>query len=411
MNRKSTVSANGRKDASRKTEKPRPDFPLFQHQCGRWARKIRGKFHYFQKVKEDPQGDASLADYLDAKDDLYAGRPAQLDRDALTVGDLCNQFIASKRIDLDAGKLSPRTFVDYDRVCRRLIEAFGRTRAVTSLGPTDFEKLYAALVSSYSVNTVSSEITMSRSVFKYAAESDLIDKAVKFGPKFKVPSKQEKRKAKARSRQQNGHKMFDAAEVRRMLDAAGPQLKAMILLGCNGGLGNSDCADLPMSALDLEGAWLDYPRPKTGIDRRIPLWPETVAALRAVIAKRKAPADPADADIVFVTKYGQRWVRYAIVEERKFGKVSIRPKQDDAIAKETAKLLRDLGLKRHGVGFYALRHLFETVAGDSKDQVAVDAIMGHIDGSMAAEYRERISDDRLRAVVETVRAWLFPAAE
>jgi hypothetical protein len=42
------------------------------------------------------------------------------------------------------------------------------------------------------------------------------------------------------------------------------QLRAMILLGINCGLGNSDCAGLSHSHLDLERGWLDYPRVKTG---------------------------------------------------------------------------------------------------------------------------------------------------
>lgn len=80
----------------------------------------------------------------------------------------------------------------------------------------------------------------------------------------------------------------------------------------------------------------------------------------------------------------------------------------DAINLEFNKLLRSLKLKRHGVAFYALRHTFETVAGESQGQVAVNAIMGHVDESMAGLYREGISDERLQAVVDTVRAWLFP---
>ena len=34
--------------------------------------------------------------------------------------------------------------------------------------------------------------------------------------------------------------------------------------------------------------------------------------------------------------------------------------------------------------------------------------MGHVDSSMAGVYRERISDERLRAVVYTVHSWLWP---
>jgi hypothetical protein len=56
---------------------------------------------------------------------------------------------------------------------------------------------------------------------------------------------------------------------------------------------------------------------------------------------------------------------------------------------------------------YGLRRTFETIGGESRDQVAVDVIMGHARGDMASVYRERISDERLRAVVEHVRQWLF----
>jgi hypothetical protein len=42
-------------------------------------------------------------------------------------------------------------------------------------------------------------------------------------------------------------------------------LKAMILLGINCGFGNSDCAALPQKPLDLDGGWVRFDRPKTGI--------------------------------------------------------------------------------------------------------------------------------------------------
>ena len=70
-------------------------------------------------------------------------------------------------------------------------------------------------------------------------------------------------------------------------------------------------------------------------------------------------------------------------------------------------MLHKLGLKRPRLGFYGLRHGFETIAGENGDQIAVDAVMGHVPKGMGANYRERISDDRLRRVVEFVRQWLF----
>ncbi len=56
-------------------------------------------------------------------------------------------------------------------------------------------------------------------------------------------------------------------------------------------------------------------------------------------------------------------------------------------------MLRKRELKRIGVSFYALRHAFETTAGESRDQVAVNSIMGRVDSTMASPYRERISND------------------
>jgi integrase len=167
----------------------------------------------------------------------------------------------------------------------------------------------------------------------------------------------------------------------------------MILLGVNCGFGNADVGTLPLSGLDLAGGWLSYHRPKTGVDRRCPLWPETVTAIREALAERPEPKDPADAGLVFVTSHGGRWAKDT---------------NDNPISKEVAKLLKALKLHHgRGLGFYTLRHVFETVGGEAKDQVAVDHIMGHAREDMASVYREAISDVRLRAVAEHVRACLF----
>jgi hypothetical protein len=60
-----------------------------------------------------------------------------------------------------------------------------------------------------------------------------------------------------------------------------------------------------------------------------------------------------------------------------------------------------------------LRHTFETIGGESRDQPAVDHIMGHAPqaNDMSAVYREKISDERLRAVVQRVHTWLFGTQE
>ncbi len=73
------------------------------------------------------------------------------------------------------------------------------------------------------------------------------------------------------------------------------------------------------------------------------------------------------------------------------------------------KLLRKLGLHRPGLGFYALRHTFQTVGQKTLDKDAVRYIMGHVDDArdMGAVYNEeRPSDERLREVTDHVRDWL-----
>jgi integrase len=79
----------------------------------------------------------------------------------------------------------------------------------------------------------------------------------------------------------------------------------------------------------------------------------------------------------------------------------------DAVACEFSKVLKTLGIKRHRLGFYGLRHTFRTIADEVRDSPAVDRVMGHTDGSMADAYRERIEDRRLKCVADHVRAWVF----
>ncbi|HVJ66483.1 MAG TPA: hypothetical protein VM510_00790 [Caulifigura sp.] len=56
--------------------------------------------------------------------------------------------------------------------------------------------------------------------------------------------------------------------------------------------------NLQKGHLDLARSRLEMPRVKTAIDRICPLWPETVAAIKAAIAVRPDPKSPDDDDSV-----------------------------------------------------------------------------------------------------------------
>lgn len=410
---KSTQTARRRK-ANGKPSKPYPDFPLFPHASGRWAKKINGKLEYFGRwgnksagkiiPVDDVKGSAmeAVKRYEWQREALYDGRtPTPIDQSGYTIRDLCNAFLTSKKHKVDSGELSPHTFTDYRRACEQLIGQFGRTRRVDDLQPADFEAFRAKLAKGASVVTLKNSVNRCRIVLKFAYDQGEIDRPVKFGQSFDQPASKVIRKA----RNEAGENIFTRAEILEILDACDPFMLAMVLLGINGGLGNSDVANLPQSAIVKHGqtTCLEYPRPKTEIKRLIPLWPETVSALNEAIAKRPKPKDPADAGMCFITINGNRWMRTkpGKTDPNKFVTVN-------TVAGHFSKILKRLNINgRKRLGFYTLRHCFETIAGESKDQVAVDAIMGHADPSMAAVYRAWISEGRLQAVTDHVREWLF----
>src|SRR5712671_4855382 len=87
---------------SEKPTKPYPDFPLFPHATKRWAKKIRGKMHYFGPWA-DP--DAALKKYLEEKDALHAGRKPREATEGLTVKVLANTFLNHKQSLLDTSEI------------------------------------------------------------------------------------------------------------------------------------------------------------------------------------------------------------------------------------------------------------------------------------------------------------------
>ncbi len=369
-----------------KPKKPYPNFPLFPHATRRWAKKIRQEMHYFGSWADG--WEAALKLYQEQRDDLHAGRKPRKASDGSTIMDLLNRFLEFKKIMVGSGELSPRTYADYNRTADLISDAFGCQRQVSDLGSDDFEKFRESLAKTRGPVALGNEIQRIRVFFKYAYDASLIEKPIRYGPGFKRPSKKTLRLHRAAG----GICMFTAGEIRRLMAAASVQVRAMILLGINCGFGNADVGMLPMAALDLKEGWVNHPRPKTGINRRCPLWPETLEAIKEALEERPTPKHEAHAGLLFITKYGAGWFK----------------DDDRTLSKKMAKLLRELSINgRRRLNFYALRHTFRTVADETRDQPAIDFIMGHARNDMADAYRERIGDDRLQAVVDHVRVWLF----
>jgi integrase len=375
-----------------KANKPYPDYPLTQHPNGQWCKRIRGKLYYF-----GTEPDAALELYKLQCDDLYAGRTPRRSPDDLTVEDICNLFLEAKRQLVLSGRLRQRTWRGYQLHCRHMCGIIGNLVA-EHLTPVDFDRVYADIAQRCTtLKAIDSCCTHYRLPFTWAfKEARLIKAPPHFGSLLKRVSRREMRKDRARKRSQHGRMMYTPQEIHMLLIASPVHVQAMVWLAINCALGNADIGSLTLHDLDLDGRWLRLPRSKSGEERRCPLWPQTVAAIKRAVAVRPAATERRHDDLVFLTRRGGPW------HDDESGIQS-------PLSQVFKRILEDVGLYRRGRNFYALRHTWQTIAENTtrNDKVAIGTIMGHADNTMAAEYREYVDDERLFACTDAVRNWLM----
>jgi integrase len=361
--------------------RPHPDFPLTPRADGRWCKRIRGTLHYFGRDR-----DKALALYLDQQDALLAGRKPK--EAGTTIADLMNSFLYSKKLRVESGELSQRSWDDYKQTCEKVGASVGTWRAIDSLDVADFQKLRADLGKGIGLVRLKNVLGRARSLFLYANESGLVEKLIPYRRELRSPSSRVMRAQRNKLKP----RMFERAEINKMLKKASPHLRAMILLGINCGFGNGDCARLTFDALDLKGGWHNLPRSKTANQRRGKLWPETVRALTGAMKLRPAPATDNETEFVFLTRQGHCWAKES---------------GDSAISSEFFKLLDELKLYRERNTFYSLRRTCETIGATAAEQVALDYLMGHVGSDMASVYRQKDFDQKLVKVSNRIRGWLL----
>lgn len=354
-----------------------------------------GKWSY-ESTKETDQR-AALRRCAQIEADLNAGR---YERKAprvtsaargshATVGAICDAFEDQKEKEKNGKEIGLRYFLEVAKIIAVMREVFGDDRQVAGLKPEDWGKLRDRL--GKGVGKVTLQIRMQRAMSPFLAAKVLVDT----GDKFKSPTTRVLRLERAAK----GRKDLEADEIADLISKATQPLQAMILLGINCGFGNDDCGTLPFGALDLNGGWVSYLRPKTAASRRCKLWPETVASLKAAIAKRPKHKSPDHAALVFITERGTAFSKTD--SDKCLG--------NDPIGLRFHRLMLDRGLERQGLGFYALRRSFRTAADELPDERAIDLIMGHAnsENDMGARYTQKIMDARLEAVANHVRTWLM----
>ena len=375
------------KVSPKKRPKPSRDWPFFWHASGTWAKKVRGRLIYF-----GTDDHAAKQLWETQREDLLNGKKLRRDtissngaNDTSTVKGLANAYLGHQNAKVAAGEIGQRHFEDCLKSCERAARVLGRATIVDALTPDDFARLKADITRTHGHTSTVTEISRIRSMFNFGVKKRWIQSPY-YGSSFDRPNATEIRLERANKPARDATR----DEALELIEAAINPLRAMILLGLNCGFSNVDCGRLewPM----IQGNQVKFPRPKTRIDRCAFLWPESIEALDAWRPARPSPKSNDDHDLVFITKYGKPFHRESHTS--------------NSIAQEFRKLRQTLACDRPGLTFLNLRHTFKTIACETGDQIAVNHVMGHVDGTMAGTYGEPISDERMRRVCNHVRQWL-----
>jgi integrase len=136
-------------------------------------------------------------------------------------------------------------------------------------------------------------------------------------------------------------------------------------------------------------------RNKTGVWRNLPLWPETIKALKEL---------PRSGQLVFYTSEGYTWIRTVIKTknngDREYTSIN-------RITPTFSRLMKEVGIcAPKGTGFYALRRTAATIAARSGDPFAVQRLLGHVDLTMATRYVQDVSEQTDR-VIENSRKYVL----
>jgi hypothetical protein len=129
---------------------------------------------------------------------------------------VANAFLNAKKALVDSGELSPRTWQGYKGAAEEAVTAFGKSRLVSDLDPSDFEKHRNKLARRLGPHGLGTSIQCVRCLFKYATDSGLVAAPVRYGAAFKKPRKKVLRLHRAGQ----GATPFTAEEVRSLAEGA-----------------------------------------------------------------------------------------------------------------------------------------------------------------------------------------------
>ena len=369
------------------------DCPLRLHRNRQWYKKHRGRFFYFGTDK-----DAALKKWAEDRDYILAGLdPPRADQNP-TLGELANLYLESSRQRVVAGELRADHTKTVTRTLQRVIDTLGRSAKLNALTPVAWQRVRADLSvvdpdarfrpKTRSPTTVQLDLARIRAFLNWCREQKLIGD-LDTGSALRPPPRRVIRAAKAA----RGPRLWKPEELLAVIDASGPLFRPVMLLAINGAMGQADIGNLRRSQVTKSTEYLDCHRNKTGVERRIWLWPETRDAIDVAVRRRPDPQRKRYADRLLLTATGLPWWRI---------------EGDDTLGLVGAAYNR--AARKAGVTGrtpYDLRRTFRTVASEVCDLEAINRCMGHEGAGEGTTYLQAISDDRIRRVCLHVRTWLF----
>jgi len=366
---------------STQKRKTRSDkFPLTLHKTGQYCKKVKGKTYYFGKDKQ-----LALKRYINQASLLHHNQNSitKKKNTEMTLKTLSEMYLQHQLEKVQSDELSAGHYTDQTYCLNKFINSVGQFVKVRDISTLNLQKYRQKINKCYSSQRMNLNISAMKAMFHWAKKNDILTEI----PNIDVIS---------RSRIEHQQRyIFSSEELRTLLELANIQMKAMIWLGLNCGFGCMDCSQLEWKDIDLKEGRVILGRGKTGILRDLPLWPETINALKDVSHK--------DGKLVFYTKHGK-----PMISERYIGSGNSKKySSTNMVTTKFSRLLKKAELQvPRGTGFYTLRRTAATLAARSGDPFAVQRLLGHADLKMASRYVQDVSK-QTDEVVEKSRNYVI----
>jgi integrase len=289
---------------------------------------------------------------------------------------LCNLYLHYQNSRVFVEDITAKHYNDSKYSLDRLMAFLGPGCRIENISTLDLQNYKRKLQSSYpSIDRQNLHIGIMKAMFHWARKNDVLES---------IPN------IDAVSKDRVVHKekyTFNKKQIRKLLSTADVKMKAMIWLGLNCCFGCTDCSRLQWKDIDFKNSRVILPRKKTGVGRNLPLWPETIKALKEV---------PRSGTLVFTTSEGHPWIRTTATRNE-----NGEPKYicDNRISTKFSRLMKKVRIQApKGTGFYTLRRTAATMAARSGDPFAVQRLLGHVDLMMATRYVQNVSEQTDRVI-------------